>query len=139
MIVFSTPIHTFSDSESNADVASSSNKIDGFRTNALAIATRCFWPPDNWVPFSPTRVWYPFVMNNRCDNYCIVTAIYNYICTLLFTKKLQGKYNTWGRDAMNEWILARLAASTTSSIETSLSLSPYWIFSARVLSNKTGS
>ena len=50
---------TFSDSESKADVASSNNKIDGFRISARAIATLCFWPPDNCVPFSPTRVWYP--------------------------------------------------------------------------------
>ena len=32
----------FSDSESKADVASSSNKIFGFRISALAIAIRCF-------------------------------------------------------------------------------------------------
>mmetsp|Transcript_11579 Transcript_11579/g.19601 ORF Transcript_11579/g.19601 Transcript_11579/m.19601 type:complete len:98 (+) Transcript_11579:142-435(+) len=32
-------------SASNADVASSSSKILGFRTRALAMATRCFCPP----------------------------------------------------------------------------------------------
>ena len=30
--------------------------MSGFLTNALAIAIRCFWPPDNWAPLSPTRV-----------------------------------------------------------------------------------
>ena len=36
-----------SDSASNADVASSSNKILGFLTKALAIAILCFCPPDS--------------------------------------------------------------------------------------------
>ena len=48
--------YTFSDSESRAEVASSNSKMDGFRIRARAMATRCFWPPDNCVPFSPTRV-----------------------------------------------------------------------------------
>ena len=48
----------FSDSVSNADVASSNNNIFGFLINALAMAILCFWPPDNWPPLSPTNVWY---------------------------------------------------------------------------------
>ena len=44
-----------------------------------------------------------------------------------------------GRVAMKEWILACLAASTTSSMVAFRVLSPYLMFSARVLSNKTGS
>mmetsp|Transcript_13373 Transcript_13373/g.23681 ORF Transcript_13373/g.23681 Transcript_13373/m.23681 type:complete len:114 (+) Transcript_13373:3432-3773(+) len=41
---------------SKAEVASSNNKILGFFKMALAIAMRCFWPPDIWVPRSPTWV-----------------------------------------------------------------------------------
>jgi hypothetical protein len=26
----------------------------GFLSTARAIATRCFWPPDSWMPPSPT-------------------------------------------------------------------------------------
>jgi len=47
---------TFSLSVSSADVASSSNSIFGLRINALAIATRCFWPPLSCAPLSPTFV-----------------------------------------------------------------------------------
>ena len=50
---------TFSHSVSRADVASSSKSIRGFFINALAIAIRCFCPPDSWVPLSPTKVSYP--------------------------------------------------------------------------------
>lgn len=32
---------------SNAEVASSNNNIEGFFNNTLAIAIRCFYPPDN--------------------------------------------------------------------------------------------
>lgn len=41
-------------------VASSKIKIDGFFNKALAIAIRCFWPPESCVPFSPTCVLYLF-------------------------------------------------------------------------------
>ena len=41
---------------SNADVASSSRRISGFRTRARAMAILCFCPPDNCAPRSPTRV-----------------------------------------------------------------------------------
>lgn len=41
---------------SNAEVASSKSKILGFRTNALAIAIRCFWPPESCEPRSPVWV-----------------------------------------------------------------------------------
>ena len=41
---------------SRAEVASSNSKIGaGFR-KARARATRCFCPPDNWLPFGPTGV-----------------------------------------------------------------------------------
>lgn len=43
-------------SESRAEVASSSSKIFGFLIRALAIANRCFCPPDNCSPLSPTNV-----------------------------------------------------------------------------------
>mmetsp|Transcript_70101 Transcript_70101/g.194929 ORF Transcript_70101/g.194929 Transcript_70101/m.194929 type:complete len:91 (+) Transcript_70101:2241-2513(+) len=46
-------------SVSRALVASSSNKILGSRIMALAIATRCFWPPLSVAPRSPTAVSYP--------------------------------------------------------------------------------
>ena len=49
---------TFSLSVSRAEVASSSRRILGFLTSARAIATRCFWPPLNCVPLSPTFVSY---------------------------------------------------------------------------------
>lgn len=49
---------TFSLSLSRAEVASSNNKIFGCRRRALAIAIRCFWPPESCVPLSPTRVLY---------------------------------------------------------------------------------
>mmetsp|Transcript_21190 Transcript_21190/g.31528 ORF Transcript_21190/g.31528 Transcript_21190/m.31528 type:complete len:100 (-) Transcript_21190:1231-1530(-) len=47
-----------SDVASSALVASSSSKIVGLRSSALAIAIRCFWPPDNLNPLSPTSVSY---------------------------------------------------------------------------------
>jgi len=34
-------------------------RILGSLTMALAIATRCFWPPESWEPLSPTKVSYP--------------------------------------------------------------------------------
>uniref|UniRef100_A0A1L8D777 Uncharacterized protein n=2 Tax=Nyssomyia neivai TaxID=330878 RepID=A0A1L8D777_9DIPT len=49
----------FSLSISRADVASSSRRIRGFRMRALAMATRCFCPPESCVPLSPRRVSYP--------------------------------------------------------------------------------
>jgi len=49
---------TFSLSVSRADVASSRRRIFGFLTSARAIAMRCFWPPLNCVPLSPTFVSY---------------------------------------------------------------------------------
>ena len=50
---------TFSLSVSSAEVASSRRRIFGFLTIARAIATRCFSPPLNCVPLSPTFVSYP--------------------------------------------------------------------------------
>ncbi|RLW11216.1 hypothetical protein DV515_00001494, partial [Chloebia gouldiae] len=36
------------------EVASSRSRIWGLRTRARAMAMRCFWPPESWVPLSPT-------------------------------------------------------------------------------------
>ena len=44
-----------------------------------------------------------------------------------------------GSSEIKEWMFARLAASNTSSIDTTRLLSPYWIFSAIVRSNNVGS
>mmetsp|Transcript_41059 Transcript_41059/g.66044 ORF Transcript_41059/g.66044 Transcript_41059/m.66044 type:complete len:100 (+) Transcript_41059:166-465(+) len=44
---------------SRLEVASSRIKIRGLAMNALAIAMRCRWPPDNLVPASPALVSYP--------------------------------------------------------------------------------
>mmetsp|Transcript_39312 Transcript_39312/g.45115 ORF Transcript_39312/g.45115 Transcript_39312/m.45115 type:complete len:135 (-) Transcript_39312:138-542(-) len=41
------------DTSSSALVASSSSRILGLRMTALAMATRCFWPPDNLLPPTP--------------------------------------------------------------------------------------
>mmetsp|Transcript_4936 Transcript_4936/g.9416 ORF Transcript_4936/g.9416 Transcript_4936/m.9416 type:complete len:98 (-) Transcript_4936:2525-2818(-) len=48
-----------SDSASRADVASSSKRIFGFLTKALAMAILCFCPPESCTPRSPTSVSYP--------------------------------------------------------------------------------
>ncbi|URD95981.1 hypothetical protein MUK42_36061 [Musa troglodytarum] len=45
---------SFSDSESSALVASSRSRIAGFFNIALAMAIRCFWPPESCSPLSPT-------------------------------------------------------------------------------------
>ena len=50
----------FSDSASKALVASSRSKIGVSRSNALAIATRCLWPPDKFEPLGPTFVSRPW-------------------------------------------------------------------------------
>mmetsp|Transcript_6020 Transcript_6020/g.16039 ORF Transcript_6020/g.16039 Transcript_6020/m.16039 type:complete len:87 (+) Transcript_6020:654-914(+) len=47
---------TFSECMSRAEVASSSSRILGFFTTALAMATRCFCPPESCTPRSPTSV-----------------------------------------------------------------------------------
>mmetsp|Transcript_65810 Transcript_65810/g.122742 ORF Transcript_65810/g.122742 Transcript_65810/m.122742 type:complete len:124 (-) Transcript_65810:2158-2529(-) len=46
--------------ESKADVASSRTTIGGFLTRQRAMASRCFSPPLNFRPLSPTMVSYPF-------------------------------------------------------------------------------
>ena len=48
-----------SDCVSKALVASSRSKMGGFETIALAIAIRCFCPPESKKPRSPTGVSYP--------------------------------------------------------------------------------
>lgn len=50
--------------ESKAEVASSKMRIRGLWTIPLAIAMRCFCPPDSLTPFSPTIVFKPSV--NSC-------------------------------------------------------------------------
>mmetsp|Transcript_47002 Transcript_47002/g.108637 ORF Transcript_47002/g.108637 Transcript_47002/m.108637 type:complete len:105 (+) Transcript_47002:223-537(+) len=45
---------SFSETESSADVASSSNSTEGSRMMALAMAQRCFWPPLSLPPRRPT-------------------------------------------------------------------------------------
>mmetsp|Transcript_62549 Transcript_62549/g.204151 ORF Transcript_62549/g.204151 Transcript_62549/m.204151 type:complete len:81 (-) Transcript_62549:1860-2102(-) len=45
-----------SESESNAEVASSKMSRRGSFNNARAMATRCFWPPESEEPASPTSV-----------------------------------------------------------------------------------
>ena len=40
------------------EVASSRIKIFGFLSNALAMASRCFWPTDRLPPLLPTKVSY---------------------------------------------------------------------------------
>ena len=42
--------------ESSDDVASSNRKMRGFFKTTRAMATRCFSPPDNFRPRSPTTV-----------------------------------------------------------------------------------
>ena len=44
-------------SVSTADKQSSKINICGFFIIALAIETRCFWPPDKVTPRSPRIVW----------------------------------------------------------------------------------
>ena len=58
---------TASDSLSSAEVASSKSIIFGCRIRALAIAIRCFWPPDNFDPPAPTSVSNPSE-NNKNKN-----------------------------------------------------------------------
>ena len=41
---------------SSALVASSKIRIGGFLRKTRAIAMRCFWPPERWLPRSPTCV-----------------------------------------------------------------------------------
>uniref|UniRef100_A0A0E0AQX2 Uncharacterized protein n=2 Tax=Oryza glumipatula TaxID=40148 RepID=A0A0E0AQX2_9ORYZ len=53
-------ITTLSDSPSSALVASSRRRMAGRLRRVLAIAIRCFCPPESWLPFSPTTVSYPF-------------------------------------------------------------------------------
>mmetsp|Transcript_3898 Transcript_3898/g.5895 ORF Transcript_3898/g.5895 Transcript_3898/m.5895 type:complete len:101 (-) Transcript_3898:516-818(-) len=47
---------TYSLSLSSAEVASSRRRIFGFFKRVRAIAIRCFCPPDNCAPLSPTCV-----------------------------------------------------------------------------------
>ena len=68
---------TFSECMSSAEVASSSSKILGFLTTALAIATRCFCPPDSWTPLSPT---YAFVCACMCVCVCVCTCVCTSVC-----------------------------------------------------------
>ena len=52
-------VDTFSPSVSRADVASSNNNTLGSRIKApfaRAMAIRCFYPPERWLPLGPTFV-----------------------------------------------------------------------------------
>ena len=49
-------LNLFSDSESRAEVASSSKRIGAFFNKARAIANRCCCPPESIMPLSPTTV-----------------------------------------------------------------------------------
>mmetsp|Transcript_120944 Transcript_120944/g.338627 ORF Transcript_120944/g.338627 Transcript_120944/m.338627 type:complete len:162 (-) Transcript_120944:2021-2506(-) len=54
-------------SASNADVASSRRRSDGFLRSARAMDNRCFWPPLKRTPPSPIIARYPssnFMMNS---------------------------------------------------------------------------
>ena len=68
---------TLSLSASSADVASSSKRIFGFRRSARAMATRCFWPPDNFPPFAPTLVEYP------CKCFALINSLRNHIIAII--------------------------------------------------------
>mmetsp|Transcript_51970 Transcript_51970/g.113980 ORF Transcript_51970/g.113980 Transcript_51970/m.113980 type:complete len:142 (-) Transcript_51970:12-437(-) len=55
--------------ESKAEVASSRSSNEGFLRRARARATRCFWPPLNWLPPDPTKVLSPsgsFLTKSSC-------------------------------------------------------------------------
>ena len=78
---------TDSDSVSRADVASSKRRILGFLTRALAIAIRCFWPPLNCAPRSPTNVsnfWKhkiplpDFILKNEAQDMAFITTAFVY-------------------------------------------------------------
>jgi predicted transcriptional regulator len=56
MIFSSAACTTASLRVSSALVASSSRMMRGSRTNARAIAMRCFWPPDSCAPLAPITV-----------------------------------------------------------------------------------
>mmetsp|Transcript_30869 Transcript_30869/g.31162 ORF Transcript_30869/g.31162 Transcript_30869/m.31162 type:complete len:143 (-) Transcript_30869:490-918(-) len=75
---------------SRLEVGSSHSRMGAFLRIALAIATRCFSPPESFRPLSPTTVSYPF-----------------------------------GKRIIVLWILAALAAETTSSCDKSKF--PYWM------------
>mmetsp|Transcript_104268 Transcript_104268/g.185316 ORF Transcript_104268/g.185316 Transcript_104268/m.185316 type:complete len:128 (+) Transcript_104268:352-735(+) len=47
---------------SKALVASSKRRTAGFRSRALQMATRCFWPPESRPPRGPTCVCHPCVL-----------------------------------------------------------------------------
>mmetsp|Transcript_18240 Transcript_18240/g.61973 ORF Transcript_18240/g.61973 Transcript_18240/m.61973 type:complete len:282 (+) Transcript_18240:491-1336(+) len=57
---------------SNADVASSKNRTCGSRTNALAMATRCLWPPESRLPPRPTGLLVP---QSPCTPACVAAFI----------------------------------------------------------------
>mmetsp|Transcript_2931 Transcript_2931/g.8741 ORF Transcript_2931/g.8741 Transcript_2931/m.8741 type:complete len:91 (+) Transcript_2931:1402-1674(+) len=60
---------------SRALVASSAISILGFFRNARAIATRCFSPPDNLRPRSPTGVAHPSgIRSTASDSLAACTA-----------------------------------------------------------------
>ena len=70
-----------SDFESKLDVASSNNIILGFFNTALAMAIRCFSPPDNFRPLSPTIVSY--LSGRLFIKWCILANVAAFITSSL--------------------------------------------------------
>mmetsp|Transcript_112273 Transcript_112273/g.194979 ORF Transcript_112273/g.194979 Transcript_112273/m.194979 type:complete len:201 (-) Transcript_112273:1565-2167(-) len=65
-----------SDSPSRALVASSRSRIEGSRTRARAMATRCRWPPLSLSPLAPHLVSYPsfILMMNSWAKACFAAS-----------------------------------------------------------------
>ena len=89
----------FSDSVSKADVASSKIKIGGFLRRALAIAKRCFCPPDKLTPLSPIKVLKPFGDFSIKSKYSahslsnsFITNIWLSICYIIFNRIIMSSY-----------------------------------------------
>mmetsp|Transcript_9705 Transcript_9705/g.16041 ORF Transcript_9705/g.16041 Transcript_9705/m.16041 type:complete len:133 (-) Transcript_9705:70-468(-) len=64
----------FSVMVSNALVASSSSTTEGFFSRHRAMATRCFSPPDNFNPLSPTIVSHCSGSASTNDRICAASA-----------------------------------------------------------------
>lgn len=131
-----------SDPESRALVASSKRRIDGFFSMARAIATRCFWPPDNNTPLSPTCV------HTNCYRIVKDRGFLNFLFLGNWAvSRLEGTLLDWitptlvlyasGSLLMKSCTFAALQTSWISSmVAPSL---PYNIFSSMLVANNTGS
>ncbi len=111
---------------SNADVASSSSNMLGFRTRALAMAILCFCPPESCAPLSPTKV-SNFCVHGTEEFSLLHCQYYNYLI----------ESNTFGSLIMKAYAFASLHAFSISSSVTSVL--PYLMFSLIVHPNNTGS